>query len=274
MIGLNTVGTFASSGGGVSYDSDAQAFFTASGITDLTQKSAVNQLVLDLKSNSLWSKIKAFYPIVGGNATAHSYNLINTSLFQISFSSGWTHDSNGALPNGTSAYGSTGFIPNSNGMTVNNNHLLLYSKTTEVSPLGIQYYELGSGDNTGNILSSLFVRRSNGQAGYDDGVSTTNRNTFYPTDGSGIFLGKVNSDLTSKFYRNGTLGASISIVSQASLSPYEYYIGGFNEMNTNKYYSPKRIITVSFGLGLSDTDATNYTTCINTFNTTLGRNTY
>ena len=62
------VGTFASSGGVVSYDSDAQAFFTASGITDLTQKNAVNQLVLDLKSNSLWTKIKALYPIVGGNA--------------------------------------------------------------------------------------------------------------------------------------------------------------------------------------------------------------
>jgi hypothetical protein len=96
---------------GSSYDADAQAFFTAAGITDTTQKSAVNQLVLDLKSYSIWTKMKALYPFVGGAATPHSYNLKNTSQYQITWNGGWTHSSTGALPNGTNAYANTGFNP-------------------------------------------------------------------------------------------------------------------------------------------------------------------
>ena len=56
-------------------DTDAQAFITATGITDNTQKNSINQLVLDLKSYGVWSKIKAIYPFVGGTATTHKFNL-------------------------------------------------------------------------------------------------------------------------------------------------------------------------------------------------------
>jgi hypothetical protein len=40
---------------GVAYDPDAQAFFTASGLTGATNLNAVNQLVLDLKAASIWT---------------------------------------------------------------------------------------------------------------------------------------------------------------------------------------------------------------------------
>jgi len=43
-----------------SVDPDAQAFITAASITDPTQQSAINQLVLDLKGYSIWTKMKAF----------------------------------------------------------------------------------------------------------------------------------------------------------------------------------------------------------------------
>jgi hypothetical protein len=112
-FGYGAIGATTILKGGGAFDADAQSFFAASGVTDLTQKNAVNQLVLDLKSNSLWTKIKALYPVVGGNATAHSYNLINTSAYQLSFSSGWVHSSSGMLPNGSSAYANTFF----NGIT-------------------------------------------------------------------------------------------------------------------------------------------------------------
>ena len=36
---------------------------------------AVNNLVLDLKKYGLWTKMKAIYPIVGGNAWSHKFNL-------------------------------------------------------------------------------------------------------------------------------------------------------------------------------------------------------
>ena len=88
-----------------SLDVDAQAFITATGITDATQITAVNNLVLGLKGNNIWTKMKAIYPMVGGTATTHKFNLKNPldtdAAFRLVFSGGWTHSANGALPNGT-----------------------------------------------------------------------------------------------------------------------------------------------------------------------------
>ena len=51
------------------FDSDAQAFITAAGITDATQKTAINTLVTSFKSYG-WSlsKVNNFYgePIISG----------------------------------------------------------------------------------------------------------------------------------------------------------------------------------------------------------------
>ena len=56
-------------------DADAQAFIAAAGITNLTQASAINTLVNDLKTYGLWTKMKALYPMVGGTAASHKFNL-------------------------------------------------------------------------------------------------------------------------------------------------------------------------------------------------------
>jgi hypothetical protein len=56
-------------------DPDVLAFVAASGVTDNTQKSAVNTLVTSLKEYSVWTKLNAIYPFVGGTATTHKWNL-------------------------------------------------------------------------------------------------------------------------------------------------------------------------------------------------------
>lgn len=97
---------------GAAFDPDAQTFITDAGITDSTQQLAINQLVLDLKglgnySSDNWTYFQAVYPFVGGSASSHSYNLINTSYAQITWSGGMTHNSNGITGNGTNAFGNT-----------------------------------------------------------------------------------------------------------------------------------------------------------------------
>ncbi len=59
----------------ISSDPDANAFISAAGLTDVTQKQAIDQLVIGLKLYSLWTKIYAGYPLVGGSASAHKFNL-------------------------------------------------------------------------------------------------------------------------------------------------------------------------------------------------------
>jgi hypothetical protein len=55
------------------YDADAQAFINATALTGTTEKTAVNNLVKNLKSYGLWSKMKAIYPFVSDQKNLSSY---------------------------------------------------------------------------------------------------------------------------------------------------------------------------------------------------------
>src|SRR5664279_417048 len=66
---------FDSSPVSITYDIDAQKFIDSSGITDSTQKLAINNLVGQLKNSSLWAKFMALYPVIGGTAGTTKWNL-------------------------------------------------------------------------------------------------------------------------------------------------------------------------------------------------------
>lgn len=114
-----------------SFDADALAFFarvtTAGGTLSTTEKNAVNQLVLDLKANSLWTPMKAIYPMVGASAAACAQNL-KSSSFTGTFTSGWTFASTGATPNGTSTYMNTN-LNLSTQLTFNSTCITYYSRS-------------------------------------------------------------------------------------------------------------------------------------------------
>ena len=58
---------------GLTTDADATAFLTASAITGATQQAAIDNLVKGLKTDGLWSKMKAVYPFVTDNRNLLSY---------------------------------------------------------------------------------------------------------------------------------------------------------------------------------------------------------
>jgi hypothetical protein len=62
-------------------DPDAQSYINAvqgGGDTlTLTEQTAVNQLVIDLKAASIWTFWEAFYPFLGGTSTSTKWNLVN-----------------------------------------------------------------------------------------------------------------------------------------------------------------------------------------------------
>lgn len=98
-----------------------QAFLTATGITDATIISALNDMDTSLISAGLLpvgtgaGKIKALYPFVGSTATTHKFNFVNPAdsdaAFRLQFNGGWTHDANGAQPNGTNGWANTFLTP-------------------------------------------------------------------------------------------------------------------------------------------------------------------
>ena len=249
------------------------SFLTASAITDATIRGGLNTFDIGLISNSLDTKMKALYPFVGGTASTHKWNFMNAAdtdaAFRLAFSGTVTHSTNGAQGNGVNGYADSFFIPNSNGLTNNNNHLSLYSRTTTTGAL----YDMGSGSADGNSsLTSIFTRRASNLSGFDSGFFSLNRASYTIANSGGFYLGKVNSDLTSKYYRNGTQVATRTITIQANLSIYKNYLLGFNENPITVYYSPIQYAFASMGTGLTDADASNYYTLVQALQTTLGRN--
>ena len=109
---FNVPSFFGFKGGGTFVpDPDSLAFFArvdaATGVSDyltLTEKSAIDILVRNMKSNGIWAKMKAVYPIVGGgngtlaqNQAACAQNLKSSSFTGTFSATGWTYSSTGVL---------------------------------------------------------------------------------------------------------------------------------------------------------------------------------
>lgn len=251
------------------YDSDAQAFFTAAGITDTTQKSAVNQLVLDLKSYSIWTKMKALYPFVGGTASTHKYNLKDPqdtdAAFRLVFSGGWTHASTGALPNGTNAYADTKLALNT--LSRDDNSIGIYSRTDLDSGADYGIYDTGSpGSLQSNIkATNLWYTRN----------ASNNLNSTSNTDSRGFFqMTRRNSSeyIVSKNTTKNTISQTATDTSPFS-NTNTIPIAAITIAGTPLGYSGREYAFMYIGnSSLNNTELDNFYTAVQAFQTTLSRN--
>jgi len=247
---------------GASFDSDAKDFITATGITDSTQKTAINQLVLDLKDINVWSKMKAIYPFVGGTATKHSYNFINPSLYQITWFGGITHNASGVTGNGTNGYGNTNLVPNS--VLSQNNTSIGVNISSDYNGVGA---DIGSNESGGFKGLSLQTREANGvyyQVNADSNSTTTN------TSSIGLWTLSRLASNSSTLYKNTTSFHSNSATS-SGLSSYSIYLLSLNQANGMRFPSPRTQNFVFIADGLNITEVSALSGLISTLEITLGR---
>ena len=264
-------GIVASSTASVSYDADAQLFFnaeSAAGVSlTLTQKSAINEWVIDAKAAGIWTKMKAIYPIVGGTATSHKFNLKNSldtnAAFRLVFSGGWTHSATGMLPNGTNAFSNTFFAPSIHSTSINNFHSSYYSRTN----VNLPQVESGCGnsDISGTLLeirtaNLTFIRiNANAASSYSD------------TDSLGFYSQSRLSGTQQKGYKNNILKVT-GVVSSVVNPSQNFYIGSYNNSGTPFYYSSKECAFASIGDGLTDLESQLFYQITEKFQVALGRN--
>jgi len=232
-------------------DPDAQAFITAAAITDPTQQAAINQLVVDLKGYSIWTKMKALYPIIGGTAATHKFNLKNPldtdAAFRLVFSGGWTHNSQGITTNGINARADSKLFPNVS-LTTTSGSLGFYLRNT----INAGAYDFAAGYFGQYFGIALYpgIRYYM----YGDLTSTSGD----PTAG---FYGLSRVGATHKGYRNGSV--NFTSTGAATLSTGDVR---FNGNTTIRNYAFGYIAE-----GLTDDENTNLYTAVQTFQTTLGR---
>lgn len=236
-------------------DADALAFLSATGIVDATISSAICTLVSELKSNSLWTKMKSIFPFVGGTSTTHSYDL--KTLGQGVFFGGWTHTSNGAISNGINGYFNTNVSPFST-LSQNSNSVGYYSRAV---PTVAGYSGVGSPNWF--ILGKYFANNEYFPNATSALITTATTHTR-------LFLGSRTSSTSVAIYRDGSSVKSGSITSQA-LPSNNFWLGGIN--NGGSLLLPIDIEFAFFFLadGLSAAEVSTLNTIVNTFQTTLGR---
>ena len=242
-------------------------FITAAGITASDQQSAINQLSYDLVNTGLMDKMVAIYPFVGGNATAHSFNLKDPrnadSAFRLTFNGGMTHSSTGIQFGGVNGYAIT-YVNGLSNLPQTNMHLSVYSRTVTV---GTQY-EI-------SLDNSAAFQQIRAGSNFFSGGNTTNTSGFLFTTtatAQGYWIGSKTSTSTRFGFRNGVLNSVVTSITDTTLSPnLQFWIGARNNNGSPSAYSAKELAFVTIGLGLSQAECITLSTIVATFQTTLGR---
>ncbi len=251
-------------------DFDANEFINAASITNQTQKDACNQLVISLKGYGIWTKMRAIYPFLGGTASAHKFNLKDPrnidAAFRLVFNGGWTHSSTGADPNGVNAYADTKFNPIAQSSSTSNFHLSAYNR--ELLSGNFQTY-IGSAQssNSTNYTLLIYVSREWGNiAGFGNQVPTTNLASFI-----GMKQINVQGSRSAKYFKNGALQTGQFTMASGFLNG-NLFIAASNNNNVGPgYYSPSQLAFATIGQGFTDTEAANFYTAVQAYQTTLGR---
>ena len=257
---------------GVAYDPDAQAFFTASGLTGATELNAVNQLVVDLKAANIWTKMKAIYPFVGGTAALHKWNLKDPqdldAAFRLVFNGGWTHSSNGALPNGTNGYANT-FLNAKTILQQFSHHHSFYHNTDNI---GTASRSMGGAQSSGSVNFRTTIEgsgtqitfRSLGATNNESGLTASTLKGFRAssrTANNNVFIVKA----------DGTSTTPSTVVASNALPLLNCYLAAEATNLAAVRYAAMQVAFHSIGDGLTTAEGLDLRNAVQAYQTTLSR---
>lgn len=253
----------------ISYtDADANAYISAATLTGIEQDSAY-QLITDLKTAGLWTKIQALYPFKGTTAAQHKWNAknpLNTdAAFRLTFSGTGAYSNLGYLTGG--GYANTFLIPNSI-QNLNSNGLTAVVGTNNTANTNDTIMgAFGSGSNASWIVAkgsnTTFLREL--RLNFAD-VQQTGIN-----EARGIWTGTRQSAI-SKFIRNNSLIGSVAAT--GNLPTFPIWIGDLNNSGSQYASSFQRIQIAIIHEGLTDAEVTTLHLIIDTSETIAGRKTW
>ena len=231
------------------------SFVDISGITNPTQISAVNQLETDLKTNNLWDKMYAVYPLVGGTANSHKFNLKDPrdtdSAFRLTITGGANSGSGyeiGSTPVDTH------FNPRSRITDFTNAHISGYSSSIPSNfQIGCHSSDPVSFRLFNSSIYAADIIGSFGNGRVQGSVITTI---------AGFMLGSRTSNILSALFRNNTKLNTSTQTNASAINP---------DKNVEISGSGVVVSFASIGKGLSDAEASILYTIVQNYQTTLGR---
>ena len=261
----NFDGTKSRFGFANSYTTRTSAFAAATGITDATILNALNTFDTGLISNGLDTKMKALYPFVGGTANTHKFNFMDArdtdAAFRLQFNGGGVHSSTGYKPNGTNAYGNTFYNQTTQGDSVNSGHLSYYSRTNSNGA------EVEIGTEVNSVAYNLLEIRTAGNTYFL--MNQTSFSAFADSDSLGFYVGNRTSSNVINGWKNGVKKVNSNVAS-TSIANKPIYLAGINSASA-LLSSTKECAFASIGNGLTDVEATTFSTLVQAMQTALSR---
>ena len=253
------------------FDVNAAAYMSAvtaaGGTLTSPNQTAINNLFLSLKSNSLYSKLYAMYPFTGGIAASNKFNALNPvdtdGAFRITFSGGWTHTTSGATANGTNSLGNTHCNSITTLTDFNKSYILYQSQT---APNGSGWEGMWDTGPSGVFGINL---QTGGQLGL--GLNFLSGGLGIPSPYKNSYIASIRSSTDKKLYVNGTQFYSRTNADPAYTGTLKYYIGCMNEKGSPNYYNNYIYNFHALGQGLTAGEAATLNTIINTYITAMGR---
>jgi hypothetical protein len=262
----------------VPLDLDAQAYinavlpsfsntwFSDRGITENVWKMAVNNAFIDLKTNSLYSKIRVWILFCGGTAESHKYNAVDprdlNAAFRLEFFGSPTHNADGTQGNGSSQYFNT-FFNTSTDLSSNN---LLYDINMFSQPNTINNAVLCGNLTSPGANSNAFI------------LTTTDPGNSFRLFSSGSFNGTlVNKSITvgrngNNVYRyvNDSFVSTLVETPGTRLNANVYGLAA-NLGGTATNHANVGMNWFLIGEGFSNAEISTLITIRNTFLTAIGR---
>jgi hypothetical protein len=247
------------------FDTDALSFLNRAGITNQTERLAINYLVRGLKINNLWNSLLTFWPMVGGTSSSCLINLKEDNNNLQFLGGGWTFDSTGAQPNGTTSYADTG-VQLLSETSLNSVSFGVYSKTNTT----VTGFDMGAFIGTERLhmatavspflLITTYINRA---------LAVTDLNSAIPST-TGLLVSTRTASNVEAVYRNGSLLATGSAPS-TSRPNGNCFLGARNQNGTASNFSNKKYAAAFIGSGLTAGQNNTLYTIIQTFQTILGR---
>jgi hypothetical protein len=262
-------------------DSNAQAFITATGISG-SNATAINTLVLDLKSAGVWTKLIAAYPFIGGTADTNKYNLVNPQNTDAAYRLTYTIDAGAEIthsvdgfevknaqtsPVDRGAYAVTYLAPSTTG-SVTSHHMAMYINS-DYNQSSSDPVQCGS-FNSGTQAALMVSKSPNTSNRFTARMNADERTGAVQTTQAGFFVTTRNSN-TISMYRNGGADEVTNTSTSGTLPSLNIWIGALNIANNDYGPTWTRFAWFSYGAGLNSTEATSLYNAVQAYNTTLGR---
>jgi hypothetical protein len=248
---------------GIAGPIDSQNFIQVAQLTRWRHAEIVNDLIIGLYVDNLWSLIQVLYPFIGGTAWSHSVNAKNPLQHQITWSGTLAHTAQGvSATQGGDGWGDTGAVP-----TTNEAYVGLYVNQNVGPYPGRDWGSFNVSDATfQSVLTQWVSGESYGDLG--PAVAAPNgRLTYTPAAPTGYkAVSRVGTD--QALYEGPTIQASgVRTATAVATATFKLFRGRpAGELSPGRTYA----LAVA-GLGLTPTQHANLFNRIQTYQEALGR---